>query len=350
MAKYHIGVDLHKLVAQVCVLDAHGETVREWRDALPDLTAGRLLVAELAGYGSDSRIAVEALGCNRWFVRECEGMRLSVTVAHAAALGLKKKGRKTDQRDAYEIARRLYLGDIDKNARTYFATDAEYGRRKLMRIRKSQVERHQESANQVRALLNAELLRAPGRKLTSKKTLAWLRALELPSPQMKVALGVLLDDLLSIEGQIEVLDAEIAKLAEEPKVGAMADLPQIGVLSAATMYYELGDVQRFQRSRQVAAYAGLAPRVAQSGVGKAHHGPVDKQHGNSHHRWILCQWAVRLLAFDARAKAWASRRRWPVHNKLRVALARRLLIGVYHMLRTGEAFSLETCLGLPKAA
>jgi len=33
-------------------------------------------------------------------------------------------------------------------------------------------------------------------------------------------------------------------------------------------------------------------------------------------------------------------------NKVRMALARRLLIGVYKMLRTGEAFSMERCLGM----
>jgi hypothetical protein len=36
-------------------------------------------------------------------------------------------------------------------------------------------------------------------------------------------------------------------------------------------------------------------------------------------------------------------------NKVRIALARRLLIGVYFMLRRGVAFSLERCLATQAA-
>lgn len=73
--------------------------------------------------------------------------------------------------------------------------------------------------------------------------------------------------------------------------------------------------------------------------------------GNSELRWILSQWAVRLLTHEPLVKAWAERhvRRLP-KNKLRVALARRLLIGVYKMMSTGEMFSMERCLGLSTAA
>ena len=36
-------------------------------------------------------------------------------------------------------------------------------------------------------------------------------------------------------------------------------------------------------------------------------------------------------------------------NKLRMALARRLLVGVYVLLSRGEAFSLEKCLAVQEA-
>ena len=59
----------------------------------------------------------------------------------------------------------------------------------------------------------------------------------------------------------------------------------------------------------------------------------------------MSQWAVRLLTTDVRVQAWAKPRLLRAHkNKVRIALARRLLVGVYVMLARGEVFSLERCL------
>ena len=124
----------------------------------------------------------------------------------------------------------------------------------------------------------------------------------------------------------------------------------MGVQTAATLFFELGDVRRFRRAQEVASYAGLVPKVSQSGEGRAFHGRIDKR-GNSELRWILIQWAVRLLSHEPLVREWAIpyRRRMQA-NKVRTALARRLLVGVYHVLRTGEEFSLERCLCVRRAA
>lgn len=345
MSQYHVGVDLHKTVAQVCVLDERGEVLREWRASLPDAAAGASLVAEIAALPRPLRVAVEALGCNRWFVNGCRAAGLDALVVHAAALGLKKLGRKTDRRDAAEIARRLFLGDLDRFARSYFAGETEFGRRKLLRTRHDLVGRRQQALNQIRSLLNAYLLRAPTARLTTKGARAWLKTLELPTPDLTFCLQTHLADLEHLLQAIASLDERISTLSSEPVVATMVEvLPSMGVQTAATLFFELGDVRRFRRSQEVASYAGLVPRVSQSGEGKAHHGRLDKR-GNSELRWIVSQWAVRLMARDPIARTWADRhrRRMPA-NKIRSALARRLLVGVYRTLKTGEEFSLARCL------
>lgn len=111
MTKYHVGIDLHKTVAQICVVDAQGEIVVESRHGLAGPAEGQLFVEHLAQWRS-GRFAVEAIGSNRWFVNACRERGLEVFVVHAAALGLKRSGKKTDKFDAREIARRLYLGDL----------------------------------------------------------------------------------------------------------------------------------------------------------------------------------------------------------------------------------------------
>ena len=90
---------------------------------------------------------------------------------------------------------------------------------------------------------------------------------------------------------------------------------------------------------------GLVPKVAQS-ADKAHHGRLTRQ-GNSELRWILSQWAVRLLTSNPLVQPWAREMRRRMHkNKVRMALARRLLVGVWAMLTRGEVFDLRRCLGM----
>ena len=75
------------------------------------------------------------IGVNRWFVNNLLECGFDVVVCDPVKLNLKMLGRKTDRKGAQEIARRLLLGDIDRNAATYYLSDDEYGKRKVIRTR-----------------------------------------------------------------------------------------------------------------------------------------------------------------------------------------------------------------------
>jgi transposase len=345
MTTAYIGIDLHRTVIQICVLDARGERIAEERVRYGSLEEGLKVVAFVRRFGPGCRVAVEALGLNRWFVNACREAGLDVLVCDPRKLDLKKLGKKTDRRDAREIARRLWLGDLDRMARTYYPSDEEYGRRKLLRVRHRLVQMRQQTINQLRGMLNAYQVPAPRGVLYTRPSRARLAAVELPVPELQQAFEALLAVLDSLQGQIDGLNRRVRRLPrEEADVAVLADLPGIGAQSAATLLAELGDPKRFAGPRAVAAYAGLVPRVSQS-ADKAHHGRMTKQ-GNSELRWILSQWAVRLMKNDPLVRAWAQRLRRRVHkNKARMALARRLLVGLWVMLIRGEAFDLQRCLG-----
>ena len=140
--KYHVGIDLHKTVAQICVRDEEGAIDVQKRLRIPDRAAGDELIAFLLRFRDRGRYAVEALGCNRWLVNTLLAEGLDVIVADASKLDLRKQGKKTDRRDAQEIARRLYMGDLDRYAKTYYASDAEYGVRKILRLKHGLAQRH----------------------------------------------------------------------------------------------------------------------------------------------------------------------------------------------------------------
>lgn len=345
LPRFFVGVDLHKTVIQICVVDDRGGIVRERRFLVHNLSEGCQVLSFLEPFRTNGRIAVEAIGVNRWFVNALLEAGYDVVVCDPAKLNLKMLGRKTDRRDAQEIARRLHLGDIDRNAATWYADDETYGRRKLLRTRHAQQKERQRVINQIRALLNAYKIEHTG-GVASQQAIERLSGLELPTEELTCSLHSWVSMLATLNDSVALLDQQL-RMMNRGTVAAILQrhLKQVGHQTAAVIANELGDVTRFRNARAVAAYAGLVPRVNQS-ADAAHHGRLTKR-GNRELRHVLGQWAVRLMTHDPLVARWAKPKLARSHkNKVRVALARRLLIGVYKMLTTGEAFSMERCLGL----
>ncbi len=344
VTRFFIGVDLHKTIIQICVLDHLGNVLHEKRFLIYELLQGAMVFDFLEPYRSCGRVAVEAIGLNRWFVNGLLERGFDVVVCDPAKLNLKMLGKKTDRKDALEIARRLLLGDIDRNALTYYPNDEQYGKRRVVRARHKQVQMRQEIINQIRAQLNAYKITDFEGGLTGKKIISRLSCLELGTQPQTDVLQSWISLLISCNESIALLDQSIKKIASEPLVKSVQNmLPNVGPLTASALVYELGDVTRFRNSRAVASFCGVVPRVNQS-ADKAHHGRLTKR-GSRGLRHILGEWAVRLMSSDELVIKWAKPRLKRSHkNKVRMALARRLVIGVYKMLLTGEVFSMRRCL------
>jgi len=346
VAQFFIGVDLHKTVIQICVVDRVGEIVEEHRHLAHDLVEGLKVIGSLVQYRDTGRIAVEAIGVNRWFVNNLLERGFDVVVCDPVKLNLKMLGSKTDRKDAQEIARRLLLGDIDRNATTYYPSDDEYGKRKVIRTRHALMQTRQGVVNQIRSLLNAYKITGFGESLLTAKSIRKLLFIDWPVEELEVVIRALVRAMTCLSQSIEELSSQVKWIGQESLVQAVqANLPSVGPVTASVLVYELGDVTRFKRTRAVASYAGLVPRVTQS-ADTAHHGRLTKR-GNRELRHVLGEWAVRLMAHDEQVKQWAEPRLRRRHkNKVRMELARRLLIGTYKLLRTGEVFSMERCLGI----
>ncbi len=291
-------------------------------------------------------MAVEAIGLNRWFVNACREAGFDLIVVDAGRLNLRAQGKKTDRRDALEIARHLRLGDLDRHAKTYYPSDEEYGVRQLERVRHDLVGQRTHLSNRLRSLLDAYKLAAPRGTMYSRPSLAYLATVRFPTADLDLCVEALRNALAAVQASIVQLTKRIGERAQEEKVAALqAMVPSVGAQTALTLVYELGDVGRFRNARAAASYSGLVPRVANS-ADLSHHGRITKR-GNLELRWILNQCAVRLLARDPLVRSWAEPRLKRMHkNKLRTALARRLLVAIYSVLRHGEVFSMRRCLGM----
>ena len=146
------------------------------------------------------------------------------------------------------------------------------------------------------------------------------------------------DDLLHLLGylekQIEALDQAVKAEAEQrPEVRLLMTHPGVGPVVGLATVLTLGEVGRFPRGRQVAAYVGLIPSEDSSGQ-RRRLGAITKQ-GSSFLRFLLVQAAASAVKGDAEwARAYKRLARKKHHGVAKVAIARKLVVRLYWMLRT----------------
>ena len=95
--------------------------------------------------------------------------------------------------------------------------------------------------------------------------------------------------------QINILEGQIIELIEGIHPHYMS-IPGIGPLSAAVIYAEYGDISNFSKASQMLAFAGLEPKINDSGT-ESHGGRMVK-HGSSQLRYVLMNCALPLIRFD----------------------------------------------------
>jgi transposase len=162
--------------------------------------------------------------------------------------------------------------------------------------------------------------------------LGQLRSLALP-PHTGRRRDDSLELLAWITRRIDQLDEQLtAAVDADARARRLLTHPGVGPLTALTTVLVLGPVDRFPDSKHVVSYVGLAPAINAS-ADKHHLGKITKQ-GNALLRWVLGQ-AAPLAARaddDLRRRYFAvlQRRGRP---KAKVALARKLLVRLYVMLR-----------------
>ena len=146
---------------------------------------------------------------------------------------------------------------------------------------------------------------------------------------------------------IDHLDREVAEieraLAElvlgSPELRRLLTLPGVNAVTACALLAAIGDIRRFPTSQHLVSYLGLDPKVRQSGSEPARHGRISKQGpGEARHVLVEAAWhAARttgpLRAFHQRI---AARRGG---NVATVAVARKLVVIAWHMLRRGEDYA-----------
>ncbi len=105
---------------------------------------------------------------------------------------------------------------------------------------------------------------------------------------------------------------------------------------------ELAGYERFRNSQSVAAYAGVAPAVRQSGEKRSKDMRITKE-GSGLLRWALVESAWRLVRSSPKwAAKYARLKERKGKKRAIVAVARKLLCVLYAMLRTRTPYKIVT--------
>ena len=155
-----------------------------------------------------------------------------------------------------------------------------------------------------------------------------------------LSLQILCDQLEHTQANLTRLEEEIESLLDrDGEVKALTAMREFGDKTVAVLRAELGDVSRFDRTDQVVAYAGLDIEVKQSGKYKGE--TKLSKRGSGRIRRVLYLAAMRSIRLPGSAFGAYYRRlvaRGMKKREALVAVMRKMLIVVYRLLRTQEAY------------
>jgi transposase len=329
----YVGIDWAYRRAAWCAREQAGAITGEGFVPADEDGLGRL-VLEL---GAEVRACVEMMSGAAW-VRDrlvAAGWRVEVADARRVK-NIAPLACKTDRVDARvlaELCRRdlvpaLWLPSLDERAL-----------RERLRRRLHLVGLRSSAKNRIFGLLTQWGLRISSDRLREPDGLELLAARGVPAVwRRSVAEALCVIELL--DERIAPLDRELSPLARaDRRVQLLNTIPGIGPLLGLTIASEIGDVARFAGPRKLIGYAGLAPKVHQSGQ-SARNGELSKA-GPRNLRWAAveaAQGAWRETNPWHRLYRDVKRRNADKPNPAKAAVARKVLIACWHVLSRNQPF------------
>lgn len=277
MPTYYLGLDVHKVRTQYCLVNVSGEILAEGN--VPTEEAATL-VPEV-----DTVVVLEATGSWQATYDALVRTGATVTLAHPARIKAIASAKvKTDKIDARILAHLLRAELIPE---AWAPPLGVRELRDLVRLRWRFVSARTTAKNRITNLLARENLRYAGTDLFSRGGRKWLEALELPAHSRSL-ITLLMTSVEEADAHVTVLTARLHELLDtHPEMPLLMSIPGVGFITAATLTAEVGDWSRFSSARQLSAYFGIVPSVRASGS-VARYGHITRA-GSPHARRALVE-------------------------------------------------------------
>ena len=148
----------------------------------------------------------------------------------------------------------------------------------------------------------------------------------------------LIDRMNFLDKQIEALDCQILEYYEKFDC-YLHSIPGIGMIGAATILAEIGDISRFKNSSALVAFAGIDPTVRQSGEFNSTHNHMSKR-GSPYLRHAIFLAATTCSFHNSPLNAYYKKKRDQGKHHLTAtgAVARNLTTVIYAVLRDSKPY------------
>ncbi len=342
----YVGLDVSSKSFVVHVIDEKKQVVKRGEIAATR-AALRGLCAEL---GRGRKLVVfEAGNQMKWIadtLKQQPGVTLHVVHPNEVKWIVESGGKKTDKVDAKKLAE-LARGDLLPR-KVHVVEGATRAMRELVSARTRLMQRRVSLINTLRGYLKQEGVRLSERffaqddwrtQLAQRKVSAPLRAIV---EAFRPGIDALQDGEAALVAELRTLRDDRTQLVES--------IPSIGVLTARTVVSALDDAARFDNRKCVAKYGALTPTIYQSGD-VVQYGRINRD-GRQEIRRVLLQCAHGVVRMKSPAAAPLRQFYWRLEQtrgkkKALVALARKLLVICYGVLKSGQPYDPTKLTGRP---
>jgi transposase len=225
-------------------------------------------------------------------------------------------------------------------AQSYVPPEEIRERRALVRGRKQLVEKQTDFKNQIHAVLDQQGTSSEwdpfsqkGREVLAGEDLSLGSVARMLIESYLEVIDTLEERISELE---DIIQERAASLEETQR---LMSIPGISFYSSLLITSELGEIERFDRDKEVVSYAGLDPIVRESADSRTE-GSISKR-GNPQLRSILVQCAkvaVHRSNDEYLSRFFERVKRRKNYSIAIVATARKLLVSIYHMLDRKEVY------------
>jgi transposase len=293
-------------------------------------------VRDIAVDPKEIQAAIEPVSGWGWYGDQLEARGFAVRLVDVykskLIAGTKLKNDKVDSKILADMMRSDFLPEA------YRAPKETRDMREFMRSRAFLVRLRVRIRNRIHMMLQKHGILCPWTDLFGKSGLLWLKEQKLGDVYKRE-----LESLLALFGEISLhvreRDARCARLvAQSKEAKTLMTIPGIGVVTALTMLAEIGDYGRFPSPEKLASFAGLVSSSNSSGE--------KLRFGHITHRGSVWLRTALVESTGKVSEKWGYLHDfyWSLREKkgnkiARVALARKMLVLSWHLIRKNQRFN-----------
>jgi transposase len=323
----YIGVDLHKTNFVVCFLSDNETTHSE---TFPLTKAGiNRFVTQLE---PEDQVAVEVTANIYYFYDQVKPHVARVVLVDTYRFAvIAKSKKKTDKADAAALARFLKLDYLPS---VPVPSERVRQLRHLLQARETLVGMRTKLKNMGHGALTRNGIALSRSAFASKVSRARLSKRDDLAPADALIMQATLRQIEELDREVEALGTEIVRVGKQlAGVKRLLQVHGMNLLSAISLLAEIGDINLFETSKQLTAYAGLATSTRQSNE-TTRHGGITKR-GRKRLRTVAISTVLSMVSRTSTPlmEFYQKKKREKGSGKAICATARKLLTIIFVMLK-----------------